>query len=306
MHLIFIITVLVTQIFAQAVVHDPVNGALIGIQTANQKMFHTFMQLQMVQDAIMIKNNILEAESYYTYISNCSKHRGGLVGYYKDMAMNELTQMINADKFALEQQATTITGPNVVDDFMAAAQTAAIGAVKNAGNAANSTAGNVVSSFNRAYNNTTNYQVADANLAVQTWQQQQNVQNGQFAKNAAIAQTVGQQLQQSNANIAILMNATHDLRQKAAQGDLQDHDYEAVNTSINSINAQVGIEIHHMLNAQTTLLKTLLDSQSAAQALALQTAQDISAFKSQNAMQRLKYGANSNSILTELQRQPGK
>ena len=304
MHLIFIISVFSSHIFAQgaAIVHDPLNGAIMQAGQVNNKLYQTFMQLQVVQDALMIKNNVLEAESYYDYINNASKSRGGLVGFYKNMAMAEINQIVTADKFALEQQATTITGPNAVDDFMAAASVSAINAVQSAGTAANSTAGSAVSGFNAVYNNATNYQVADANLVVRTWQQQQNVQNGQLAKQVAISSAVASQLAASNFYVANLDTALNNLAQTATQPNLTDQQHEQIHASYSAINAKLLVQTHHMLNIQATLIKTLLDSQSAAQALAQQAAADINAFKSYNAMQRAKYGGSASAITAELQR----
>jgi hypothetical protein len=285
-----------------AVVHDPINGATAQLGVANARLFHTFMQLQMVQDALMIKNNILEAESYYTYIDNASKHRGGLVGFYKDMALAEINQIVAADKNMLEQQATTITGPTAVDDFMAAATAGAIRVTQQAASAADSAAAGGVSSFNVAYNDATGGAVANSNSVVRTWQQQQNIQTSQLAKQVALSSSVASAIAASNAYVAKLDTSLNSLAGTASLGSLTDQQHEQIIASYAAINAKLLVELHRLLNIQATLLKTQLDSQSATSALAQQTATDLSTYKSQNAALRRQYGAPAGTITAQMQK----
>ena len=285
-----------------SVVHDPINGAVAQVGVANDKLFHTFMQLQMVQDALMVKNNILEAESYYAYIDNASKHRGGLVGFYKDMAMAEINQIVTADKNMLLGQATTITGPTAVDDFMAAATAGAISATQQAASAANSVTASGVSSFNTAYDGATDEAVANTNNVVRKWQQQRNIQTSQLAKQVALSSTVASAMAASNEYVAKLETSLNNLAATATQGSLTDQQHEQIIASYAAINAKLLVELHRVLNIQATLLKTQLDSQSTTLALAQQTATDLSTYKSQNAAWRQQYGAPAGTITDQMKK----
>ena len=304
MRFIVIASVLAAHCFGQgvSVVHDPINGAILSAKSSSDALFQTFMKLQIVQDAIMIKNNVLEAESYYAYINNASKSRGGLVGFYKDMAMAEVNQIVTADKFALETQATTITGPNAVDDFMAAASAAAVSATRQVGAAVNSAAASGVSDFNAAYNGATGGVVASANNVVRTWQQQQNIQTGQLAKQVAISSSAASAMAASNTYVAQLDTALNNLAQTATLPNLTDQQHEQMRVSYAAINAKLLVQLHHMINVQATIQKTLLDAQSTALALSQQAATDLGTYKSQNAAWRTQNGASASAITSQLQK----
>jgi len=285
-----------------SVVHDPLNGAILQAGNINNKLFQTFQQLQIVQDALVIKDNLIEAEGYYNYGYNASKSRGGLVGFYKNMAMAEINQIVTADKNMLETQATTITGPNAVDDFMAAATVGAISATQQAGNAANSAAMSGVSSFNTAYNGVTGGAVTSANNVVRTWQQQQSIQTGQLAKQAAISSATASAISASNAYVAQLDTSLNALAQTATMPNLTDQQHEQLIVSYSAINAKLLIQLHHMINVQATLEKTMLDSNSTTMALAQQTATDLSTYTSQNAAWRQQYGAPAGTITDQMKK----
>ena len=288
-----------------AVVNDPVLSGIASTNGANAKLFHTFMQIQLVQDAIMVKNNILEAESYYNYIDKCSKHRGGLIGYYSDIIKLQLQTMINQDKMALMNEATTVTGANAVDDFMGAMSAGAVAAVQKAGDVANSALAGQVSSFNAAYNNATNYQVADANNIVRSYQQNKAaVGQAQFARNVTLSQAVTGAMKESNENIAALGKSLSQLDQLASQGDLEDHQYEQVNTSLGSLHARIALEQYKMLNIHATLLQAVLNEATANQAMTMQVQQDLAVYATQQGQQKAKYSHTAADVISEFKRQP--
>lgn len=286
-------------------VTDPVLQGIQATSLANNKLFHTFMQIQLVQDAIMIKNNILEAESYYNYIDKCSKHRGGLIGYYSDMIKLQLQAMIEQDKMALMNEATTVTGANAVDDFMGAMGAGAVAAVQSAGDAANSALAGQVSGFNAFYNGVTDHAVSAANNIVRNYQQKKSaVGQAQFARNVTLSQAVTTAMSESNENIAALAKSLANLDKLASQGDLEDRQYEQVNTSMGSLNTRIALEAYKMLNIQATLLQASLNEQTASQAMAMQVQQDLAAYATQQGQQKAKYSHTAADVLREFRRKP--
>jgi hypothetical protein len=69
-----------------------------------------------------------------------------------------------------------------------------------------------------------------------------------------------------------------------------------------AINANLLVELHHMMNVVATIQKTALDANSTAMALAQQTASDLSAYKSQNAAWRQQYAPGASAVTAQMQK----
>jgi hypothetical protein len=255
------------------------------------------MKLQMVQDAVVLKNNYLQGKAFYDSVNEHSKHRGGLVGYYRDMVTNEVNQLIDFEKMNLENEANNVTGSNLVNDLevqAAAAAAAVTGGAMNAGigaldsgvNAANGAyGGSKLSGYNSALR-------ANATRAVS------------FQRNLVIASSAGTQITDSNTNVAQLITALKDLKQQANGGNIDDKAYEGLQLSMSAVQAQLSTEIHRMLAVNAQMTRAMLDSQNIEQAFSRQTAADMRSFYSRSARQREASGSDSAAVRTELNRMP--
>ncbi len=103
---------------AQLIVNDPAQTAIQKMNLSVQTLHTKFMKLQMVQDAITLKNNYLAAKRFYDNIEAKSKHRGGLMGYYADYAKEQFKAMAEQEWARLYAEGTNQTGPTAVDDLI--------------------------------------------------------------------------------------------------------------------------------------------------------------------------------------------
>ena len=282
----------------QMVVQDPVQTTATQFGTSVLQAHAAFMKLQMVQDAEIIKNNFLEAESYYNYINARSKSRGGLMGYYSQMVTQEVDTVIDAQKMSIENDANNVTGANFVNDLAlqmtsaasnvtGGAMNAGVGAVTAGVNAANGAYGG---SYLAGYNSSLSMNNATRAAA--------------FQRNMAIANSAGVVVSTSYANVAQLMTSLNDLKKQANAQNLDDQTYESLNLSMTAVQAQLTTEVHRMLALNAQLLKAELDTQNLEQAFSRQTAADMASFYSKSAAQRAANGTSQTAVITELNRQP--
>jgi hypothetical protein len=103
---------------AGLVVTDPVQSTLTKLQIAGQEKHNAFMKMQMVQDAVIIKNNYLASKAFYDQIDAQSKHRGGLMGYYKEMIEQQFDNVAQSQWRQFQDEATNVTGENSVNTFL--------------------------------------------------------------------------------------------------------------------------------------------------------------------------------------------
>jgi hypothetical protein len=290
--------VVVPMADSQVIVQDPLQTASTQMGNSILQAHATFMKLQMVQDAEILKNNFLQAESYYNYINTRSKSRGGLVGYYSQMVTNEVNTVIDAEKMNIENDANNVTGANFVNDLAVQATNAAaavsggamnagVGALNSGVNAANAAYGG---SMLAGYNS-----VLSANNATRAVA---------FQRNMAIANSAGVVISTSYVTVASLMTSLNDLKKQANAQNIDDQTYESLNLSIAAVQAQLTTEVHRMLALNAQLLKAQLDTQNLEQAFSRQTAADMASFYNKSVQRRSANGTDANAVITELKRQP--
>jgi hypothetical protein len=296
--LIVVLVLAVPIVDAQLAVSDPVQTAATQFQTSVLQAHATFMKLQLVQDAEIIKNNALQAESYYNYIDQHSKHRGGLVGYYSEMVTQEVNSVIDSEKMSIEYDATHVTGANLVNDMAvqsanaASAQTAAamgagVGGLNSGVDAVNGLyGGSKLSGFNNALTKNGATRAAA------------------FQQSSAISAAAGTAITTSYTNVADLTKSLNDLKKQANVGNLDDQTYEGLQLSMTAVQAQLSTEVHRMLALNAQLLKAQLDSQNLQTAFSRQTAADMAAFYGKSSQQRAASGTDANAVSAELKRQP--
>ena len=291
-----IITVPVAD--AQVPVTDPVQTAATQLGTSVLQAHAAFMKLQLVQDAEILKNNFLEAESYYNYIDQRSKHRGGLMGYYSQMVTNEIDTVVNAEKLSIETDANNVTGANFVNDLAVQATNAA-SAVSNAAFSGGVSAVNAgVGAVNGIYGGS---MLAGYNGALSA---NNATRAAAFQRNMAIANSAGAAITTSNTNVASLMTSLNDLKKQANVQNIDDQTYESLQLSMTAVQAQLSTEVHRMLSLNAQLLKADLDNRNLEQAFSRQTAADMATFYGKSVQQRAAHETDPNAVITELKRQP--
>jgi hypothetical protein len=290
--------VVVPMADSQVVVQDPVQTAATQFGNSVLQAHATFMKLQMVQDAEILKNNFLQAESYYNYINARSKSRGGLMGYYSQMVTNEVDTVIDAQKMSIENDANNVTGATFVNDLAVQATNAAAAVSGGAMNAGVSALNSGVNAANAAYGGS---MLAGYNSVLSANNATRAVA---FQRNMAIANSAGVVISTSYVTVASLMTSLNDLKKQANVQNLDDQTYESLNLSIAAVQAQLTTEVHRMLALNAQLLKAQLDTQNLEQAFSRQTAADMASFYNKSVQQRSANGTDANAVITELNRQP--
>lgn len=288
----------ITRAEAQVPVTDPVQTAATQLQTSVLQAHAAFMKLQLVQDAEIVKNNFIQAQSYYNYVDQRSKHRGGLMGYYSEMVSNEVDQVIDAEKMSIENDANNVTGANLVNDMALQAAQAAAAVTGGAMKASVGAVGFGVDDMNDAYGGS---KLAGYNGALRT---NNATRAAAFQRNLAISNSAGEQIAESDTNVARLMTALNDLKKQANSGNIDDQTYEGLQLSMTAVQTQLSTEVHRMLALNAQLTKAMLDSQNLEQAFSRQTAADMQAFYRRSTQQRAASGTDRAAVTAELNRMP--
>jgi hypothetical protein len=285
---------------AQVVVNDPVQNSLQGVNNAVLQAHATFMKLQLVQDAEIVKNNFIQGEQYYNYIDQRSKHRGGLMGYYQEMVANQVNQIVTQEELSLETNANNVTGANLVNDLASRASITA-SAVSSAAIAG--AAGGVIGGMQGADALYGSSNLTAFNGALQKTSATRAVQ---FQRNVSIANSAGAQITASNTNVAGLTNALNELKKEAAANSLSmdDNTFESLQLSIQAVQGELAVETHHLTAINAQLMKAMLDNQNIDDAFSRQTGADFNGYLNSSAQRRASSGTNSQSVITELNRQP--
>ena len=235
-------------------VHDPIAEGILHLQQTQSETFHTFMRLQIVQSAIVIKNEFLAAQTYYNYIKQRSMHRGGLIGSYRD----ELTQVMQAElqneKSQLLSEATNQTGATVIDDFMLLTTTLTGQKVDAASQKLLAAQKSAQASADVVYLNATNNDVARMNNAVRNWQWAQGVmRQAEYNKNATLVASCAIAINNSQARMQQLIQQLTAQEQNVSSSDLSDTDYEAYSSAMTSIRARIEVEQYKMEALRATM-----------------------------------------------------
>lgn len=97
-----------------SIVNDPLLNTTAKAHLAISQLHNKFMELQAVKDFVEIKNNALAAKETFDYFDQKSRHRGGLVGYYKDYLKKEMNSIADEELSRINNEASTITGNTAV------------------------------------------------------------------------------------------------------------------------------------------------------------------------------------------------
>ncbi|PKN01925.1 MAG: hypothetical protein CVU77_03040 [Elusimicrobia bacterium HGW-Elusimicrobia-1] len=78
----------VNSVFAQQIVLDLTAVADRNIQAALYKVHKVFTENKWVENIRILNQNYSESKRFYDTMTELSKHKGGLLGYYQDRAID--------------------------------------------------------------------------------------------------------------------------------------------------------------------------------------------------------------------------
>jgi hypothetical protein len=268
---------------AQLVVTDPTHTAVSQLHLQATQLYGEFTKLQMVQDAITLKNNYLQTKAFYDTVNAHSQHRGGLMGYYKDYFDQEF-QNIAADEWRkLTLESSTITGDTAVGRLVAQGTAAIGGATGSAIGGAGGFVGSGMSGVDAGYKSA------------------RGVVFSEHAKQvAAVDKVISMSETRADATGAMIA----DLVKRGSSDMISDGERESIDMHAQLLQLQVLSDMRQLLNLNAQILNAQSKQNLTEQALALKTNQDMSTFRA-GAAQRRGTSASSDQMVHELQRRPG-
>jgi hypothetical protein len=278
-----LVTLLAGTGSAQLVVSDPAQTTVSQLHLQVTQLHAEFMKLQLVQDAITLKNNYLQTKAFYDTVYAHSQHRGGLMGYYKDYFDQEF-QNIAADEWRkLNLEGSSITGDTAVGRLVAQGAAAIGGATGSAINGAGGLVGSGMTGVDGGYKNARGALFSE-----------QKKQVSGVDKMIAMSET------RADATSAMIA----DLVKRGSSDVISDGERESIDMHATLLQLQVLSDMRQLLNLNAQILNAQSKQNLAETGLALKTTQDLAAFRAGGA-QRKSTTATSDQMVHELQRRPG-
>ncbi|HAX61065.1 MAG TPA: hypothetical protein DCX95_00675 [Elusimicrobia bacterium] len=72
---------------------DPLTGITNTLKSAQDKVYQEFMMLKTVEQIKIMYQNYNQSKKYYDEVTEMSKHKGGIAGYYRDDMKNRIDTM---------------------------------------------------------------------------------------------------------------------------------------------------------------------------------------------------------------------
>ena len=268
---------------AQLVVTDPAQTTVAKLQLEVTQLHATFMKMQMVQDAITLKNNYLAAQQYYDTIYAHSQHRGGLMGYYKDY-FNQQFDNIAADQWRqINTEASTITGTTEVGRLLNAGSAAISNTAGQGINAAGGYVGSGMNNIDGGYKG--------ARAMIYTQKQQQ------------IA-AVDKMIDSSEARADATKTMIQDLVSRGSKDMINDSERESIDMHAALLQLQVLSDMRQLLNLTAQISNAQAKQNLLENAISLQTAKDLATYRSGGGARQNSSAASSDQLVHELKRSP--
>lgn len=269
-----------------AMVHDPINHSAIEAQSTLMSLHNQFMKLQMVQDAVVLKNTYLESKAYYDTIAEHSKHQGGLMGYYKDYYEAQLTNMAEDEWRKLHYEGTSVTGATPVDKVLA----------------------NVADSINAKVDQGAGKVTGNAATGFAS------LDSGYGGARAALFLRLKLETEATDKMIATSQARKDDMAAKVADLVRQGSDpvgisqttREKIELQARLMELQIQMDMLTQLNLGTQVANSKTKANIAESAMALQASQDVAAYGSQSAKARKTSTHSASDVGQELRRLPGR
>jgi len=274
-------TLLARPIEAQVVVTDPGQTAVSQMQYHLQLLHTQFMKLQMVQDAVILKNNYLQTKEYYDMVYEHSQHRGGLMGYYKDYFEQQLDNAAADQWRQLNAEASSISSGTFVNTLVAEAAGDVAAGTENAIGGAAGAVGGGLKTLDGGYGNARGLLFRQKKAQVAAID----------AMNAASEQRADATTQQVAA-----------LVQRGSSGMISDTERESIQMHAQLLQLQLLSELRQLMNVNTEILNAKAKEDLAESALALKAS---AALADHTNRQASRATTSQDAIVRELQRRPG-
>ncbi|MBI5239122.1 MAG: hypothetical protein HY926_01485 [Elusimicrobia bacterium] len=266
---------------AVMIVNDPVQTSIQKVNLSVQTLHTKFMKLQMVQDAITLKNNYLAAKRFYDNIEAKSRHRGGLMGYYADYAKEQFKAMAEQEWARLYAEGTSQTGPAAVEDLI----NGVFGAV-------NQKVGGVIDSAEGAV--AEGMAVPDRGYA--------NVRHSLFSQQKRQTEAVDKMVASSEKGAAATNKQIQDLVRRGSAAQIDDKASDSIQMQAAILQVQLLSQIRQLLNLNAQINNFQAKQGMAEEAVGMATANDLAEYRAQAAKSRRSAAASRSRLATVLGR----
>lgn len=272
---------LALQAQAQVAVTDPALTAAVQVSNQMNQLHQKFMRMQMVQDAVVLKNTYLQSKQYYEMVERRSKHRGGLMGYYRDF-FDQQMQNVAADEWRkLNFEASSITGDTPLSRLV---RQGADALGNGAGEAFGAAGGRVGKSMDGV---DAGYKGARAVI----FREQ--------ASEVASADKLSLASEDRAAKIGAMIG---DLVKRGSASSINDHERESIEMHAQLLQLQLLSEMRQLLNLNAQINNAKAKRSLAEAAAAIRAAQDLGRFRAAAAKAPR---ATDDQVVHELRRRPG-
>lgn len=266
---------------AQIVVTDPGQTAVAQMQYHLQLLHTQFMKLQMVQDAVILKNNYLQTKEYYDMVYEHSQHRGGLMGYYKDYFEQQLDDAAADQWRHINAEASSISSGTFVNTLVAEAASDVAAGTEDAIGGASGVVGGGLKTLDGGYGN------ARGLLFHQ--------KKAQVAAIDAINAASEQRADATTKQIAEVVK-------RGSSSMISDSERESIQLHAQLLQLQLLSELRQLMNVNTQILNERAKEDLAESALALKAS---AALADHTSSQASRATASQDAIVRELKRRPG-
>jgi hypothetical protein len=266
---------------AAMVVTDPVQTTLTKLQIAAQEKHNAFMKLQVIQDAKVLKDNFIASKAFYDQVEEHSNHRGGLMGYYKNMVEQQFDNVAQSQWRQFQDEATNATGDSAVNSFLqkmsAKISEAAGKGIDAAGNA-------VISPFNAL---DSGYSSVRTKLI-----HQQQLQVEAVDKRTGASDKIAEPIEKE----------IMDLVRRASMPAISTKESESIQMHALLAQLQLMAEMRQLLNINAQQFNAQAKKNLAEMLIAQKAANDLSAYKMDGAAHTTP---SQDAIIREMKRRPG-
>ncbi len=268
---------------AQLAVTDPGVTAVAQAQLQLSTLHAQFTKLQMVQDAITLKNTYLQSKQFYDTVYARSQHRGGLMGYYKDYFQKAADNMAASEWRQINNEASSITGQTPMSRLLESGAAAIGRQTGQAINGAGGVIGGGLNGVDRGYKSARAVIFSDQKRQV-----------------AAVDQVIA--ASEDRADQTAKMVA--DLVKRGSADAISDNERESIDMHAQLLGLQVLSEIRQLLNVNAQILNSQAKHSLAEVSVALKAGSDLSEFR-ENGGQRGAQRPSNDEMVREMKRRPG-
>lgn len=266
---------------AQVAVTDPALTAAVQMQSQFTQLHNRFMQMQMVQDAVVLKNTYLQSKQYYDMVEERSRHRGGLMGYYRDFFDQQMTNMAADEWRKMSFEASSVTGDTPLGRIVRKGADALGNGAGSAFGAATGLAGRGLGDVDSGY---------------------QGVRAVIFHEQASQVTAADRLSQASEDRAAQIQAMIGDLVKRGSAAAINDRERDSIEMHAQLLQLQLLSEMRQLLNLNAQIGNAKAKQALAEAAASIRAAQDLGRFRAAAAKTPRP---GKDQVLHELRRRPG-